>query len=77
MDFGKKNVVLNDIDVILEKSSTKYIFTNGSKSYSLYKKYLEKETHIKAIALPSTSPANAKFSLDKLVDEWKIILDYI
>ena len=44
---------------------------------SFYKKYCEKNTNLKAIKLPSTSPANARFSLEKLVEDWKVIQDYI
>lgn len=76
-DSSIKNVIPNDINSILEKSSITQIFCNGGKSHSLYKRYLEKNTNIKAILLPSTSPANARFSLDKLIEDWSIILDYI
>ena len=47
------------------------IITNGKKADALYKKYIEPETNIKAVCLPSTSPANAQWSLDRLCDEWK------
>lgn len=74
-DSSIKNVVPNDIDVILKKSDINQIFCNGGKAYDLYKKYLNKFGD--ALKLPSTSPANARFGLDRLVDEWNIILDYI
>lgn len=74
-DSSIKNVVPNDIDVILKKSDINQIFCNGGKAYDLYKKYLNKLGD--ALKLPSTSPANARFGLDRLVDEWNIILDYI
>lgn len=76
-DSSIRNVVPNDINLILEKSNIQQIFCNGNKSYSLYKKYLEKDTGIKSISLPSTSPANARFNLDMLVHEWRVILDFI
>ena len=76
-DSSIRNVVPNDINLILEKSNIQQIFCNGNKSYSLYKKYLEKDTGIKSISLPSTSPANARFNLDMLLHEWIVILDFI
>lgn len=40
-------------------------------------RFAKKFYNFEVIKLPSTSPANAKFSLEKLVDEWKIILKYL
>ena len=76
-DSSIKNVVANDLDKIIENCNIKQIFCNGGKSYELYRKYCEKDTNIKAIKLPSTSPANARSSLEKLIAEWNIILNYI
>jgi len=72
-DNSIKNVVVNDIDTIIKESKIERIFTNGKKADELYKKYLEKQTGIKAVCLPSTSPANAVWSVEKLINEWKII----
>lgn len=55
----------------LRRQIFKKIVTNGKKADTLYKKYIEPETNIKAVCLPSTSPANAQWSLDKLCDVWK------
>lgn len=74
-DSSIKNVVPNDINVILKTSDINQIFCNGGKAYDLYKKYLNEFDAV--LKLPSTSPANASFGLDRLVDEWKIIVDYI
>lgn len=70
-DSTIKNVSPNDLSVILEKAKIKSIFVNGKKAESLYKKYLEKQVGIKAICLPSTSPANASWSEDRLYEYWK------
>lgn len=72
-DTSIKDVVVNDFSEILDNSSVKRIFVNGGKAYELYHKYAEKETGIKAIKLPSTSPANAAWNVDKLCESWKII----
>lgn len=69
-DASIKNVVPNDLSVILSRAPVKRIFANGSKAYSLYNKYLARETGIDAVLLPSTSPANARMSLDNLTQAW-------
>lgn len=70
-DSSIKNVVPNDISVILKNSNVSRIFVNGKKAESLYKKYLEEETGITAVCLPSTSPANASWSEDRLTEYWR------
>lgn len=70
-DSSIKNVVPNDISVILNNSRVDRIFVNGKKAESLYKKYIEKNVGIRAIYLPSTSPANAAWSEDRLTEIWK------
>ena len=72
-DSSIRNVVPNDLSEILENADIKQIFCNGAKSYEYYRKYQEKETGRKAIKLPSTSPANAAFSIEKLTRAWKEI----
>ena len=69
-DSSIKNVVPADIAKILKESSVQRIYANGDKAYRLYKKYCEKETGKKAEKLPSTSPANAIFTLDRLTESW-------
>ena len=73
-DSSIKNVVPNDLTCILDKADIKQIFVNGKKAEQFYKKYIEKEIGRSAICLPSTSPANAAWSAEKLVTEWKQIL---
>ncbi len=70
-DSSIKNVVPNDISEILQHSKVSRIFVNGRKAESLYKKYIEPNTGIKAVCLPSTSPANASWSEDRLAEYWK------
>lgn len=72
-DSTIKNVVPNDLSVILENTKIKKIYVNGKKAEAMYKKYTEKKTGIKAIVLPSTSPANAAWSEDRLFEEWRKI----
>lgn len=76
-DSSIKNAVPNNLSVILNSADIKAVFTTGATAARLYKKYLEQETGIAAISLPSTSPANAKMSLEELVGNYKIILEYL
>ncbi|WP_026396073.1 DNA-deoxyinosine glycosylase [Acetobacterium malicum] len=69
-DSSIKNVVPNDIRALLNKSAIKTIYANGGKAYELYNRYCYQETNKEIIKLPSTSPANASCSLEKLVAHW-------
>ncbi|WP_414698726.1 DNA-deoxyinosine glycosylase [Peptacetobacter sp. AB845] len=71
-DSSIKNVVVNDIAEVVKNSKIDRIFANGDKSFKLYKKYCS-YVGIEIEKLPSTSPANAAFSVERLVEEWKII----
>ncbi len=72
-DSSIKNVVPNDIGIIIENSKVERIFTNGKKADELYKKYIEQSVGINAVCLPSTSPANAAWTFEKLCAVWKQI----
>ena len=72
-DSSIKNAVANDISVILKSSAVTRIFTNGATAQKLYCKYLLPATGICAVCLPSTSPANAAWSVERLTQAWKII----
>ena len=72
-DSSIRNVKPNDILPIIMKSKITTVFVNGNTAAKLYEKYLFPETKIKATFLPSTSPANAKYSLKMLVERWKVI----
>jgi len=72
-DSSIKNVTPNDISYILKKSRIKRIFVNGKTAQKYYDKFVKKSTGMDAIGLPSTSPANAMWSLEKLTEAWKTI----
>lgn len=69
-DSSIRNVRTNDISIILDNCNIERIYCNGRKSYELYCKYIEPETGREAVCLPSTSPANAQWTLEKLVEAW-------
>ncbi len=72
-DSSIKNAKPNDILPIIMKSKITAVFVNGNTAAKLYEKYLFPVTKIKAAVLPSTSPANARFTLEMLVERWKVI----
>ncbi len=72
-DASIRNVKTNDISIILDSCRIERIYCNGRKSYDLYRKYIEPETRREAECLPSTSPANAAWTLDKLIAAWQAI----
>lgn len=70
-DSSIKNVVPNDLSEILEQSNIEKIFVNGKKAEQLYKKYIFPQVQREAICLPSTSPANAAWNMERLIQVWK------
>ena len=72
-DASIRDVVPNDISGILEEADICKIYANGAKSYELYQKYIYPQTKREIEKLPSTSPANAVFSYERLLEAWKII----
>lgn len=72
-DSSIKNVIANNIDSILEQAKIQKIFANGGMAHRLYKKYLYSKVKMEIIQLPSTSPANASFSLEELIKIWRCI----
>lgn len=74
-DSSIKNVVPNDLTLILEKADIRQVYVNGKKAEELYKKYIFPQIGREAICLPSTSPANAAWKLERLVEGWKRILE--
>ena len=69
-DASIKNARANDLSRILENAPIRKIIVNGKTAERLYIKYIEPVTGMKAVVLPSTSPANAVWSLGKLIDAW-------
>ena len=72
-DSTIKNVKANDLSVILQNSTVERIYVNGKTAEKYYNKYTLPKTGIKAACLPSTSPANAAWSFERLVEAWKVI----
>lgn len=76
-DSSIKNVKVNNISELIKKSNISVIFVTGKTALKYYNLYLKNEIKKDAIYLPSPSSANASFSLIKLVQEYKIILEFL
>lgn len=72
-DSSMKNVRPNDIYTLLYTTGIDRVFANGKTSARLYERFILPQTNVPITALPSTSPANAAFSLDDLCERWRII----
>lgn len=73
-DQSIKDVRPNDVGRILAVSPIQEIFVNGKTAEKYYNTYLLKRLGRSAVCLPSTSPANAAWSLSALIDAWSVIL---
>lgn len=72
-DSSIRNVTANDLRPLLETADIQGIFVNGKTAEKLYRKYTEPVCHRPAVYLPSTSPANAAWSLERLTEAWRIV----
>lgn len=70
-DSSIKNVVPADIERVVANSKIQNIYANGGTAKKLYEKYNQKKTGREIIGLPSTSPANAAYSLERLLECWQ------
>lgn len=70
-DSSIKNARPNDIRSLVDGTSIEKIITNGRLAHKLYEKHIAENVDISEVCLPSTSPANATFSLERLIEEWK------
>ena len=69
-DASITGVVPNDLSPIFDTADIRQVFCNGKKSFEMYTKHLEPLTGRPAVCLPSTSPANAAWSLERLTAYW-------
>ncbi|MDL2236813.1 DNA-deoxyinosine glycosylase [Christensenellaceae bacterium OttesenSCG-928-K19] len=72
-DSSIRNAQPNDFSPIFKKAKIAQVFANGKTAYAYYRKYISRDV----LCLPSTSPANASFSLQKLQDHWSVILGHL
>ena len=72
-DASIREVKPNDLRIILDHAPIERIYCNGRKSHEMYEKYILPALGREAACLPSTSPANAAWSLEKLIAAWSVI----
>ena len=72
-DASIRDARVNDLRPILEVAPIRAIFVNGQTAAKLYRCYTEPVTGRPAAVLPSTSPANASWSLERLIEAWRVI----
>lgn len=72
-DSSIKNVKVNDLKQIYKVANIRAVFTTGKTAYNLYKKYVDENV----ICLPSPSPANCAISIDNLIKEYSVIMEYL
>jgi len=70
-DASIRNVVVNDVTHILRHAQIRTIFVNGKTAEKYYNRYLKPVLQQNAVCLPSTSPANAAWSLERLIEAWR------
>lgn len=73
-DASIKNVQVTDVASLVQKTRIHRIFINGATAYKLFMKYQPKELQTMAVKLPSTSPANAAWSMERLKGAWKVVV---
>ncbi|MDO4521589.1 MAG: DNA-deoxyinosine glycosylase [Eubacteriales bacterium] len=76
-DSSIRNVRANDLQQILCNAPIEGIFANGGKAYELYRRYSLPATQRECIKLPSTSPANAAFRLERLIQAWQPVRELL
>ena len=74
-DSSIRDVSVNKLSPLLTGSRITRVYANGAKAHELYMKYSYGETGMEITRLPSTSPANAVYTLEKLVDAWSVLVD--
>ena len=72
-DSSIRNVVPNDLGVIFAFADITAVFTNGRRSHEINTRYCIEKTGMKDVCLPSTSPANAQWSMDRLIAAWSVV----
>ena len=72
-DSTIKNVTPNDLTPILREAKIEEIFVNGKTAEKYYNAYIRDTISREATVLPSTSPANAAWSIERLISAWQVI----
>lgn len=74
-DSSIRNVVPTDVPMLLRETRVQHIYVNGKTAGNYYRKLIGPVVAKEAVVLPSTSPANAAWSLERLTEAWRVIMD--
>ena len=74
-DSSIKSATPNPIPVLISKTKIEKIYLNGKTAEKYFRAFFGDTLKTEVLTLPSTSPANAKMSLEDLVGEWSVIVD--
>ncbi len=74
-DSSIRDVIPADLSVVFNNAPIEKVFANGEKAYNLYMKYIYPKMGFPITKLPSTSPANATWNLQRLIETWSILLE--
>ena len=69
-------MVPNDLTPIFSAAPIGAVFLNGGAAFQQYRR-AGWDWGVPAVQLPSTSPANAAWTLPKLIEAWRVILPYL
>ena len=75
-DSSIKNVKVNDLSKILKEADIRQIFVNGRTAEKYFEKYTKAQINRDAVCLPSTSPANAAWSVKRLTEKWEVLKSF-
>lgn len=76
-DSSIRNVIPNDLSEILSHAGIRTVYLNGKTAEKYYRKYMVTAFQGKVFCLPSTSAANAAYSLEDLILEWRRIRESV
>lgn len=72
-DASMQSIIPADLSSIFKEAPIQAVFANGTKAYEV----CIKQIGISAVKLPSTSPANARFGFEDILEAWKQLLEYL
>ena len=68
-----------NLELIFKTANITQVYANGGKAHEICEKHLKTQilnaTGKEPVKLPSTSPANANFGLERLVQEWTVVAE--
>lgn len=72
-DSTLRQVKANDVSIVLQSAPIQHVYLNGKTAERYYRTLIEPCIGQAATVLPSTSPANASWSLERLIEAWRVI----